>query len=440
MNGLFIFRRDYRTVDNLALHALSKVCKTIIPVFITTPEQTDKNKNDYFSDNSFQFLVQSLNDLNKQVNNKLIILYGNNSDVIENIFKHNKNITHIAFNEDYTPYSKIRDQEIIEIAENYDIETIIKEDYTIYERDKIRTGKIPYFSVFKAFYTKVLKINNPVLVSGKYSFSNNLKLDKKYIKSLKFLEKLYVKNDNVLVKGGRTNALNILKKLNQFKDYDVTRNDPNINTTLLSAYIKYGCVSIREVYLDMIKKVGKENELTRQLIWHDFYAILMYYLPESKTIGGSNFKNKKINWVNNKNYFEKWCNGETGVPIIDAAMRQLNTVGWMHNRCRLLVSNYLTMVLQIDWHLGEKYFAKKLIDYDVTSNNLNWQFSTGIGTDRTPYTRIYNPYKQSKDIDKNCDYIKKWIPELRDIDCKVIHKWDEMYDTVDVDYPSPIKI
>jgi deoxyribodipyrimidine photo-lyase len=437
MKGLFIFRRDFRVNDNLALQLLSRECNEIIPIFITTPEQT-KN-NEYFSNNSFQFLTESLEDLNLQTGRKLKILYGDNIDIIKYILENNENITHVGFNEDYTPYAKKRDDEIFKLCEDLDIDVITAEDYTIYKRDDIRSGKTPYFSVFKAFYTKVLKLKNPELLESKIKFVNNFKIDKKFVKSLAFLKKLYVPNKNVLVHGGRKNALNVLKKLNQFKDYDQTRNNPNINTTLLSAYIKYGCVSIREVYLDMIKKVGKNNELTRQLIWHDFYAILMYYLPEKRTIGGGNFKNKSIRWRNSPEEFKRWCEGTTGVPIIDAAMRQLNTVGWMHNRCRLLVSNYLTMVLKIDWHLGEKYFANKLIDYDVTSNNLNWQFSTGIGTDRTPYVRIYNPYKQSKDIDKDCEYIKKWIPELRSIECDMIHKWDTSHNKVKVDYPKPMK-
>jgi deoxyribodipyrimidine photo-lyase len=163
-------------------------------------------------------------------------------------------------------------------------------------------------------------------------------------------------------------------------------------------------------------------DLLRQIIWHDFYASLMYFLPEEDTLGGGNMQHKKIKWKHSESMFRKWCDGKTGVPFVDAGMRQLNETGWMHNRLRLITSNYLTMVLKIDWKKGEKYFAQKLVDYDVASNNLNWQFSGQVGTDRNPYAIVYNPYLQSKKYDKDCKYIKKWVPELRDVDCKLIHK------------------
>jgi deoxyribodipyrimidine photo-lyase len=152
----------------------------------------------------------------------------------------------------------------------------------------------------------------------------------------------------------------------------------------------------------------------------------MYYLPSKQTLGGGNFKNKNIKWKSKSSQFKSWCQGKTGIPIVDAGMRQLNETGWMHNRLRLIVSNFLSLVLGIDWRKGEKYFAQKLIDYDPSSNNGNWQFSAQVGIDRVPYLRIYNPFTQAKEVDGNCVYIKKWVKELKDVDCYDILRWDKV--------------
>ena len=430
MSGIFIFRRDYRIEDNLSLYELGKVCKTIYPVFIFTPEQIQKNS--YFSSNSFQFLMESLKELDSTLKHKLNIYFGENEKVIDSILKKYSDIQYVAYNRDYTPYAKSRDKKIEKVCKKHDIEIISKDDYTIHPMSEMRDGS--YFSVFKPFYEKVMKMKTPKLLPApsKVSYKSISNL------SLKKFEKYYTPNKNVIVHGGRKNAQKILRNISKFKNYAKTRDIPTKPTTLLSAYIKYGCVSIREVYVTMIKKLGKRNELIRQVVWHDFYANMMNFLPSKNTVGGGNYKNKKVKWISNKRWLDKWMKGKTGFPIIDAFMRQLNTTGWMQNRGRLLVSNFLTFVLHQNWRLGEKYFARQLVDYDVTSNNMNWQFSAGVGTDRTPYVRIYNPWKQSLDIDKDCKFIKEWIPELKDVENKYIHHWYKYYEEIDSKYTKPI--
>ena len=430
--GVFIFRRDFRIQDNTTLNELASLVDIIVPIFIITPQQVAKNP--YKSSNSIQFMYESLKDLNKNLRNKLVVCFGENDEIIKKILSKNQDITHIGFNLDYTPYSKKRDLSIIKIAKKMNIEIVIKQDYTILPSFEIDAPK-EYYSVFNAFYNNMMGKTIPKPVSKKIKFTNSIQTEKKTIDTLK---KYFTQNNEVIVRGGRKQGLLKLKGLSKFKDYAKIRNLPMYNTTLLSAYIKFGCVSMREVYHAMIKHVGKKSELTRQLIWHDFYAFLMMFLPEEQTIGGGNFKNKKVAWKNNPSLFRKWCEGKTGIPIIDASMRQLNTVGWMHNRSRLLVSNFLTKVLKIDWHKGERYFATMLVDYDVSSNNLNWQWSSGVGTDRTPYERIYNPFKQAKEIDPDCVYIKKYVPELRNVDNHDILNWDKVYDEIDINYPKPI--
>lgn len=419
MPDLFIFHRDLRIIDNLALNELSKISKDIIPIFIFNPKQISPQQNKYFNHNSVQFMIQSLKNLKKYTKNTLQFFYGDPKKVLSSILRNN-NISTIAFNSDYTPFAKKRDKTYQSISKKYNVNIITSQDYTLLDIEKIREKA---YVVFNPYYKKVIDSlrsqKKPKKISIRFS---NKKLLSSYSYSYKKLDSLYEKNENVLVKGNRKEALTILKNIRRFKNYSKTRNMPSITTTLLSAHIKFGTISIREAYHSM----KKNKELSRQLIWHDFYAQLMKYLPSKNTIGGGNFKNKKIKWESNSSHFKAWCKGKTGIPIIDAGMRQLNTIGWIHNRLRLIVSNFLTLILGIDWRKGEKYFAQKLVDYDVASNNGNWQFSAQVGIDRVPYLRIYNPFTQTKEIDPNCTYIKEWVEELREVDCYDILRWNKV--------------
>lgn len=431
--SIFIFHRDLRIVDNLALNELAKVSKNIIPIFIFTPEQTSKTKNKYYNSNSIQFMVECLENLRKITNNKLQLFYGKITTVIDLIFEKN-NVEYIAFNQDYTPYAKERTEEILKLAEKYDVNSIIEEDYTLIKMEDVREGN--YYSVFKAYFNRMSKkkILKPTIRNIKFS-SVKLKGPKTY----KQYHKLYQQNDDLFFEGNRKQAVGILKNIKNFKKYNTTRTQPAINTTLLSAHIKFGTVSVREVYYSF-KKLGSKNDLIRQLWWKDFYAQMMYYLPSKNTIGGGNFQNKKIKWGTSQKLFKAWEDGKTGFPIIDAAMRQLKIHGWVHNRCRLIVSNFLSLIMNINWKKGEKLYAQNLVDYDVSSNNLNWQWSSNVGTDRTSYLRVYNPFNQSKEVDKDCVYIKEYLPELEDVPNEDIHKWNKMWQEYEgeIDYPKPI--
>lgn len=432
-DGIFIFRRDFRLKDNTSLRELSQVADKIYPIFIFTPTQITK-ENKWKSNNSIQFMIESLKSLYQETNKKLTFYYGKDDSVISSLLKSNKNIGYIGYNRDYTPFAKKRDQKVQKIAKKREIEIICRDDYTLVPMEEIREDS--HYSVFKAFYNRMMKMSIPKPSSSRLRLSTGLKGSKKL--ELSSLSKFYEENKNLIVRGGRKQGLKKLSNLKNFKNYTKIRNYPQYDTTLLSAYIKYGNISIRETYAAMIKYTGKTSELTRQLIWHDFYANLMNYLPVKQTIGGGNFKKKSIKWKKNSKWLKAWENGMTGFPIVDAGMRQLNKVGWMHNRSRLIVSNFFTLVLHQDWRKGEKYFAQNLVDYDVSSNNGNWQWSSGVGTDKTGYLRIYNPFRQSKQVDKDCVYIKKWIPELKNVDNKDIHNWDRLWKEYNIDYPKPI--
>ena len=219
--------------------------------------------------------------------------------------------------------------------------------------------------------------------------------------------------------------------------YDEKRNCLTYNTTHLSAYINLGLLSIREIYHHVVEKLGKKNGIITELYWRDFYYNILHFFPH---VVGNSFRENydKIKWRNNKKQFKAWCEGKTGFPIVDACMRQMNETGYMHNRGRMIVASFLTKDLLIDWRWGEKYFATQLQDYNISANNGGWQWASGSGTDSQPYFRIFNPWSQSDKFDPNCEYIKKWVPELNDIENKHIHQWDKFYQDYEIDYPEPI--
>jgi deoxyribodipyrimidine photo-lyase len=413
--SIFLFHRDFRVIDNNALNALSKISSHIVPIFIFTPEQVNPKKNPFYNKTSINFMKECLSNIPN-----LQVFYGQTEKVLSSLFRNNT-IENIAFNLDYTPYAIQRTQNVTEIAQKYGVNVITKEDYTLLNTDKYRDGG--FYKVFRPFYESVLSSEIPKPTKEAVHFIKK----KLHIASLYELELDIESGINY-----REEALKILKDKSLAKNYEKTKNFPSIETTHLSKHIKFGTVSMREVFY----AYKKDTELLRQVIWHDFYACLMKYLPISDTIGGGNFKHLTIKWSHNKNLFKRWCDGTTGFPIIDAGMRQLNQTGWMHNRARLLVSNFLAVLMGIDWKWGEQYFAQRLIDYDVSSNNLNWQFSAQIGTDRTAFLRVYNPFIQSEKYDPECIYIKRWIPELMDIAVKDIHNWDKK--CKDIDYPKPM--
>ena len=242
-------------------------------------------------------------------------------------------------------------------------------------------------------------------------------------------------NDDKLVVGGRDEAIRILKKaITSQKHYSKTHNNLSENTSLLSAYIKFGCLSIREVY----KSFRHNRDFIRQLLWRDFYAQLLYHNP--RVLGHTMKPNyNKIKWHYNDKCFEAWATGMTGFPIVDAGMRELNTTGYCHNRARLIVASFLIKTLLIDWRKGEKFFATKLTDYDPASNNGNWQWCASTGADSQPYFRIFNPWLQQEKHDPDCKYIQKWIPELRELEPNIIHNWYKEWESYkDIGYYKPI--
>ena len=436
-NGLFIFRRDYRIIDNKGLNLLNSKCKNIYTIFIFTPEQVG-NGNEYKSNNAVQFMIESLDNLASVIHSaggKLMFFYGYNDKIISECIT-KLNIECVGFNIDYTPYAVERDTSVFDLCKKHSIACEPSEDYYLHEPGTILNGSNEPYRKFTPYYHACLK--------KKVEASSNAHKVKLKSSSAHFLNTISLNdagsrftkdNKNILVHGGRPEAMKTLKTaLISQKHYEKTHNDLDKPTSHLSAYIKFGCISIREVY----KAFRTKHELIRQLIWRDFFASVLYFYPY--VLGKPMKQNySKVKWHKNVRWFDAWTEGKTGFPVVDAGMRELNSTGYMHNRARLTVATFLTKILLIDWREGEKYFAKRLTDYDPASNNLNWQWCASSGNDSQPYFRVLNPWRQTEEYDPECKYVKKWLPELKDVPVKDILNWNAESDKhKNAGYPKPI--
>ncbi len=434
--SIFIFRRDHRLMDNIGLiHALHNSNK-VIPIFIFTKEQLKDNP--YKSDNCIQFMMESLDDLSQTLKQKhksrLFYFFGKPDEVIQNILKHMV-INAVFVNRDYTPYSKQRDKDIGEVCINNGVDFIQFEDALLNNVGSITNGSGNVYVKFTPYYNaaKKVKVATPINNNYKNYYGQRNKIKGEYTGDI---HKFYKFNDKLAVNGGRDKALLITNKIDDYKKYNIDRNYLYKHTTGLSAYIKFGNVSVRELYHLFKSKLGNNNDLVKQLYWRDFYHNIMEYYPNvlSNKERCFNPKYEKIPWITYKTatkdeklMWKKWCDGTTGFPMVDAGMRQLNTTGFMHNRARMIVASFLTKNMFWFFSDGEKYFAQNLVDYDPSNNSGGWQWASSSGVDSQPYFRIFNPWLQSQKYDKDCVYIKQWIPELKNVENKHIHNWDEYH-------------
>ena len=367
---------------------------------------------------------------------QLYTFYGHNDAVIANCIKA-WNIDVVCFNLDITPYARERDFKIAQLCEKMETQLMYEHDYYLCEPGTVVTGGGTPYLKFTPYYEKAkkLKVESPAgprklhLSKSSAQIPNKITLEQAM---KKFVGK---ENADILVHGGRQEAIKQMRiAAKNIAHYAQTRNDLAKPTSQLSAFIKFGCVSIREVY----KAFRSKRDFIRQLFWRNFYAGVLYAFPR---VLGHSLKPKydKIKWHHNERWFEAWKKGETGFPAVDSGMRQLNATGYMQNRARLIVASFLVKTLLIDWREGEKYFATKLTDYDVASNNGNWGWTSSGGADAQQYTRIFNPWIQGEEHDEDCIYIKKWIPELASLEPKIIHNWETEWENYkNIKYPKPI--
>jgi len=435
--SLFIHRRDLRITDNTGLIACSKSSDKVICVFILTPEQVDNNK--YKSSNAIQFMINALYDLDNALqkrHSRLIVMYGEYLLSIKKLYKL-YNFSSIYVNEDYTPYSIKRDMDIHNWCKKHKLNFISHTDCLLTDSIyAVKSNSGTYYKNFSLFYKKAKDITTREV--DKYTIDNFMKinsneLDK--INQMMLKNKFYSINENIFNheygKGGRKQGLKILLNINKIK-YSKTRDIPSYHTTGLSVHNKFGTISIREFF-----SVAKDEMLIKQLYWRDFYYYVCFHYPVIFSHKHLQHLNASVSWPHNKQWFTAWKNGTTGFPLVDAGMRELNTTGYIHNRVRLVVAMFVIKDLLIDWKYAEQYFSNKLIDIDRCQNTGNWNWSSSFGLDNTAFLRIFNPWTQSLEYDYDCIYIKRWVPELKNIPTKEIHKWFKYCHNYDV-YYKPI--
>ena len=397
--SIFWFRRDLRLDDNTGLYFALKSPYPVLPVFIFDPEILDKLSDK--QDRRVAYIFRTLEEIDSTLQkngSSLFVLH----DLVENAFAKildEYDVKQVFINHDYEPYALERDTKISKLLKDRGVAFNTFKDQVIFERSEImKTDGLPY-TVFTPYSNKwkehYLRQETESFPSEK-NLNKLLSTDPLIFPSLKSIG--FEKIDPGLP------VLDLSEKT--ITNYHETRNLPGINgTSCASVYLRFGTLSIRT----LVSLASKWNKIwLNELIWREFFMMILFHFPH---VVDRSFKKKydNIPWRNNENEFALWCKGETGYPIVDAGMRQLNETGWMHNRVRMIVAGFLTKHLLIDWRWGEAYFAKKLLDYELSSNNGNWQWAAGSGCDSAPYFRIFNPTSQTIKFDPKLVYIKKWI-------------------------------
>ena len=411
---IFWFRRDLRLKDNAGLfHALNENDK-VLPIFIYDKNTLDKlNKSDHRVD-FIEYSLKKLNDLLKKNNKSISIYYGKPVKVFSELIK-KYNVTKVYSNKDYTPYSIKRDKKVEELLKVNNIDFNSYKDHVLFEKyEVVKDDNTPY-KVYTPFSRKwLIKMSE-----NKIDFFNS----EKYIYKFFNEKRGFLTLKEIGFEKSILSPLNLNLSSDTINNYEKTRNFPFVNgTSKIGLHLRFGTISTREMIVKA--EVSKNKTFLKELVWREFFQQILFHYPH--TINKS-FKPKydRIEWLNNENQFKKWCSGQTGYPLVDAGMRELNQTGFMHNRVRMLVGSFLCKHLLIDWRWGEAYFAKKLYDYETASNVGNWQWVAGCGVDASPYFRIFNPHEQIKKFDKNLIYTKKWVPEFESdqyVEPIVIHK------------------
>lgn len=400
--SIFWFRRDLRSHDNRGLSQALKEGHPVIPVFIFDRDILDDLQNE--RDPRVMFIhqqVQKLHEQFKQYNSGFKVFHSTPIEAFSKLQAQYK-IEKVFANRDYEPYARRRDEQITQLLKAHGAELILVKDQVIFDPEEILNDECKPYKVFTPYKNKWrerLKPNDLERSDSDQQLNNLLKFDAESVPSLEVI-------------GFKESDLEIPEPHFQeeiLSKYQERRNFPGIkSTSRLGIHLRHGTVSIREA---VQKGTEYSDTWLDELIWREFYMMILYHWPKVVECA---FKPAydRIEWINDEEAFDRWCEGKTGYPIVDAGMRELNETGFMHNRLRMITSSFLSKMLLIDWRWGESYFAEKLLDYELASNNGGWQWAAGTGTDAQPYFRIFNPYSQTEKFDKDLSYIRKWVNEF----------------------------
>lgn len=435
--ALHIFRRDLRVQDNSALHAALASSAETVTCFIFNDAQVKPHP--YRSANGLAFMIESLEDLSKEIERRggrLLVLHGSHDAVVSQVIR-DLEIDAVFFNRDYTPFSRARDEAIALACSKLGVPCSSHGDALLVEPEAFGKDDGKPYTVYTPFFKKASKLPVPKPSGeprGRFSAATGFK--GKTVSPRDFWPKTSAPQR--LSVGGRSHGLAVLKSIKDFREYEEQRNLPAVRgTTLLAPHHKFGTVSIRESYHAVAAAFGAGHTLIRELYWRDFFTHIGFHFPHVFE-GAFHKMYDALSWNDDPALFDAWCRGRTGFPIVDAGMRELVQTGFMHNRVRMIVASFLVKDLHISWRKGEEFFAQHLTDYDPAVNNGSWQWAASTGCDAQPYFRIFNPWLQQSRFDPACEYIKRWLPELRQLTPKYIHTMHEPDMTRSVDYPEPI--
>ncbi len=403
--NIFWFRRDLRLFDNAGLFYALKEKNPVIPIFIFDRKILDEleDKSDIRVTFIYNAILEIQNSLFKQAST-LQVYYGFPEEIFKNLLSE-FNIEKVFTNHDYEPYASERDLAILNILKEKNIEFHTYKDQVIFEKNEVLKDDGKPYTVFTPYSKKWKNGLNQFYLKSYSTEKSHYNFYKQNPYSIPKLQAMgFVTGDKAFPANISSDQL--------ISNYYSQRNFPSANgTSRLGVHLRFGTISIRMIEA----KAAMLNEtFLNELIWRDFYQAILWHFPH---VGrGKAFKPEydNIEWRNNESEFKLWCEGQTGYPIVDAGMRELNETGFMHNRVRMIVASFLCKHLLIDWRWGEAYFAQKLLDYDLASNNGGWQWASGSGCDSAPYFRIFNPSRQTKKFDNDLNYVKKWVPEFQE--------------------------
>lgn len=400
--NVYWHRRDLRFIDNAGLYRALCDDLPVLPVFIFDTNILEKLQNK--RDARVQFIhdqVKKLDAIYRKNHSGLAVFYGTPEETFQKIIAKYE-VNAVYTNGDYEPSAKQRDQSIRVFLTKRSIDFYTFKDHVIFEESEISTDHGEPYRMYTPYKKKWL---DRFTFAHSEPFESELNLKNLYtttlpevmsLNSIGFEPSDIKIPDPVIV----DKVLDEYSEKRDFPDKDAT--------SRIGVHLRFGTISIRQA---VKRGIERSDTWLSELIWREFYIMILTHFPH---VVDNAFKPQydHILWVNNEEHFTKWCEGKTGYPIVDAGMRELNATGYMHNRVRMIVASFLTKHLLIDWRWGEQYFAEKLLDFELASNNGGWQWAAGTGTDAQPYFRVFNPHSQQEKFDKDFKYIRKWIPEF----------------------------